>query len=371
MERTVLIIEDEKLIIVSTQMVLEAAGFRVESAMNGEDGIAKARSAVPDLILLDIMMPGIDGYETCRRLRSMDQLRTIKIILVSAKAMLSERLAGYEAGADDYITKPFEDDELLAKVLVFLRLKTAEEVQSLQTGLLRLVGKEIRSPLNRILAGTEALANQEELCESELREWSAVVSHNCQQLIEFVDNAALLGELRSEEMHLRKSYTNLGELMRKAVGRFSDRAANRGVVLSYSTDGTPAVAIDATYLDGALDVLLESAIQRSPKGSAVFMNARSENDRAVLMIVDQSPAVSPGPIPTVFEACSAEDVEHGNAGYGLGLAIAREIIQRHGGTLDAHPCNQGGTAFTMSLPMEPEPETARRPEAHSENAIPR
>ncbi|MEY3160551.1 MAG: hypothetical protein RIT25_542, partial [Planctomycetota bacterium] len=84
MERTILIIEDEKLIIVSTQMVLEAAGFHVESATSGEEGIQKARSSAPDLILLDIMMPGMDGYETLRHLRAMPETRDIPVIFVTA-----------------------------------------------------------------------------------------------------------------------------------------------------------------------------------------------------------------------------------------------------------------------------------------------
>ena len=85
MERTVLIIEDEKLIIVSTQMVLEAAGFRVESATNGEDGIAKARSLTPDLVLLDIMMPGIDGWETLTRLKRDTGTANIPVIIFTAR----------------------------------------------------------------------------------------------------------------------------------------------------------------------------------------------------------------------------------------------------------------------------------------------
>jgi len=105
MERTVLIIEDEKLIIVSTQMVLEAAGFRVESATNGEDGIAKAKSLAPDLVLLDIMMPGIDGWETLTRLKR-----------DAATANVPGHQKSAEMGAADYFRKPFEPDELIELV---------------------------------------------------------------------------------------------------------------------------------------------------------------------------------------------------------------------------------------------------------------
>ena len=116
MERTILIIEDEKLIIVSTQMVLEAAGFRVESAMNGEEGIAKARELNPSLILLDIMMPGIDGWETLTRLKRDPETSSISVIIFTAREHSRGHQKSTEMGAADYFRKPFEPDELIELV---------------------------------------------------------------------------------------------------------------------------------------------------------------------------------------------------------------------------------------------------------------
>ena len=116
MQRTVLIIEDEKLIIVSTQMVLEAAGFRVESATNGEDGITKARTQTPDLILLDIMMPGIDGWETLTRLKRDTETSGIPVVIFTAREHSRGHQKSAEMGAADYFRKPFEPDELLELV---------------------------------------------------------------------------------------------------------------------------------------------------------------------------------------------------------------------------------------------------------------
>ena len=113
MERTVLIIEDEKLIIVSTQMVLEAAGFRVESAVNGEEGISKAKSVRPDLVLLDIMMPGIDGWETLTRLKRDPETSSVPVIILTAREHSRDHQKSTEMGAADYFRKPFEPDELI------------------------------------------------------------------------------------------------------------------------------------------------------------------------------------------------------------------------------------------------------------------
>lgn len=113
MDRTVLIIEDEKLIIVSTQMVLEAAAFRVESSTNGEEGIAKAKEIKPDLILLDIMMPGIDGWETLTRLKRDPETANTPVIIFTAREHNRGHQKSAEMGAADYFRKPFEPDELI------------------------------------------------------------------------------------------------------------------------------------------------------------------------------------------------------------------------------------------------------------------
>jgi DNA-binding response OmpR family regulator len=116
MQRTVLIIEDEKLIIVSTQMVLEAAGFRVESATNGEDGIGKAKTCSPDLILLDIMMPGIDGWETLTRLKRDPATAHVPVVIFTAREHSRGHQRSTDLGAADYFRKPFEPDELIELV---------------------------------------------------------------------------------------------------------------------------------------------------------------------------------------------------------------------------------------------------------------
>jgi DNA-binding response OmpR family regulator len=124
MQRTVLIIEDEKLIIVSTQMVLEAAGFRVESATNGEDGINKAKALTPDLVLLDIMMPGIDGWETLTRLKRDQATASIPVVVFTAREHARGHQKSAEMGAADYFRKPFEPDELIELVEKHVSQKT-------------------------------------------------------------------------------------------------------------------------------------------------------------------------------------------------------------------------------------------------------
>ncbi len=104
--------------------------YTLETAVSGEEGLKKAERFQPDLILLDVMMPGIDGYQVCKTIRSHRGLSNIKILFLSARVQMSEKLKGYRVGGDDYITKPFDNDEVVAKIKVFLRLKYEEEIKS-------------------------------------------------------------------------------------------------------------------------------------------------------------------------------------------------------------------------------------------------
>jgi len=124
---TILIVDDEPINITLLKDLLKDEPYFIKSVINGEQAIEAVKEYKPDLILLDILMPGMDGYAVCRAIRSDPQYQLIKIIMISAMAMLQERLEGYEAGADDYIVKPFRGEELLAKIQIMLRLKESEK----------------------------------------------------------------------------------------------------------------------------------------------------------------------------------------------------------------------------------------------------
>lgn len=132
LKKVILAIDDEKDLIELVRYNLELEGFRVRSAANGEAGLAIARADSPDLILVDLMLPGMDGLEVCRRLRSDKKTAAIPLIMLTAKSSESDRIVGLELGADDYVTKPFSPRELIARIRALLRRTTprAEDTPS-------------------------------------------------------------------------------------------------------------------------------------------------------------------------------------------------------------------------------------------------
>ena len=139
--------------------------YECRGAISGEEALAILKSYFPEIILLDVMMPGIDGYEVCRRIRSQNEHKFAKIIMISGMSMIDDRLKGYDAGADDYLTKPYVEDELLAKLKVYSKLNRMEEVDNLKTTAMNILNHETKTPLNGIILGSELLSEMEDLPE--------------------------------------------------------------------------------------------------------------------------------------------------------------------------------------------------------------
>ncbi len=163
----VLIVDDSPDNVDILQELLEDR-FDLSLAISGEECLEKISAYKPDIILLDVMMPGIDGIDVCKQLRAADTSNTLKIIFISAKAQLSDKLIGYSAGADDYIIKPFEKDFVLAKILVYSRITSAERAgQQTKTAITNLA-HGIMDPLKTIKESCQPLLTSQSLHDTQL-----------------------------------------------------------------------------------------------------------------------------------------------------------------------------------------------------------
>src|SRR5258705_7204194 len=176
--------------------------YDVTLLSDGRETIDTALRLKPALVLPDIMMPVLNGYELCRMLRAERTLKHVKVILVSANAKIEERVRGYEAGADDYIVKPFSPDEFRAKVRVFLRLKTVEQVDEFQSKLLTLLGHELRTPLSEIFAPAEMLTDQGTMSDSDRRNLGGIILAGATRLLRFIDSATFLASIPSGQISM-------------------------------------------------------------------------------------------------------------------------------------------------------------------------
>jgi two-component system, sensor histidine kinase and response regulator len=233
-------------------------------ATSGEAALALAEEIAPALILLDVMMPGIDGYETCRRLRKLPLLHPPKILMVSAKAMVAERLRGYDAGADDYVTKPFDPQELLAKVRVYLQLRSSEEVDQLKSHMLALLNHEMRTPLNGLIAPLQLLRTDAAMAVEERQLLLEMAAHSATRLERLCEKVATLSAMHAGHWDVQCVTVDLREVVRSALEAVSADAAARSVTLVAELPEAALTCCDLRQMREVILTLLDNAIRFSP-----------------------------------------------------------------------------------------------------------
>ncbi|MCZ6874760.1 MAG: hybrid sensor histidine kinase/response regulator [bacterium] len=348
-QERILIVDDNPTNIAILEETLDEE-YQIETALSGEEALALAADFRPALILLDIMMPGIDGYETCQRIRSDPTLHNVKIIMVSAKAMVSERLEGYQAGADDYITKPFEEEELLAKVRVYLRLKSVEELDQMKSDMLSLLSHEVRTPLNSIIPTLEMLLSEENMNAEERRVWLETALQSAQRLLSLFDKALTLSMMRSGEYDFQLQPDDLCNVVRDAVCAVAKPVSARHVRIDQALPDAAPAMLDRAQMTAVVAAILDNAVRFSPTKGCVSIEIAHDDDCFCLTITDQGAGIDPDAQSHVFKEFTPADIMSHTEGQGLSLAIARQTVLAHNGTIDVESTKGAGTTFTVRLP---------------------
>jgi two-component system sensor histidine kinase/response regulator len=326
-----------------------APEFPIATAASGEEALEVAVKLRPDLILLDIMMPGIDGYETCRRIRAIPELACTKIIMVSAKALTAERLQGYAAGANDYVVKPFDPDELIAKVRVYLKLKSVEEVDRIKGDLLDLLSHDTGTPLTGILGALYLLRDSTEPTE-EQRELIDAAESSAVRMQALVHRVSMVARLKAGRMPVEIVPVNLRALVLEVAEEATAAAAARGVLVRVQPGEELPVESDATLVSWVLHALVDNAVRVSPRGSMVMLDAGGAVDGTLVTVTDRGPGIETELLPRIFDEFVVADIRHYKRGSGLSLAAARLIATRLGANLSVTSEPGQGTTFRMSFP---------------------
>jgi len=346
----ILIVDDQPTIVAILQKIL-GEHYVLRTASCGEEALAVAPDFAPALMLLDIMMPGIDGYDTCRQLRAHPTLRHTKIIMVSSAASVAERLRGYEMGADDYITKPFDEEELLAKVRVYLRLKSVEEVDRLKSDMLALLSHEVRTPLNEILAPVDMLLAAQDMNAAGRSMLLNLVQYSAQRLLRLFARISKLSQMKAGQWDFAWTTSDLSEVVRDAVSQITASAVQRGVRIIQTLPDAAPVQLDRFQMGEVVAAVLENAIRFSPSPGRVTIAIESAPEQVSVRVTDRGPGLDPDFLPYVFEPLAQPDLRYHTEGQGLSLAIAHEIVLAHHGTIRVESTPRLGTTVTIWLPI--------------------
>ena len=362
-QQPILIVDDDPLSCELLIELLTSEGYvNLRSATDGETALKQVAASPPDLILLDIMLPGINGFEICRRLKSDPNTATIPIVLVTALVSRDSRLEGLEAGADDFLTKPIDEAELLARTRSLLRTRRlyqdwAAAVQA-QVEFISQVSHELRTPLFAISGLTEMLLNREVTQPEEIHRNLQTIYGQIQHLTHVVDALLELSRLSNGGMHLSMHPLCLQSFLEDSVALMQPQAKKMDIRLNLeSVSPELVVRADEARLRQALLDLIKNALFYNDPGGWVQISANQQGDRVVITVCDNGWGIPAEDLPRIFERFyRGQQLGAGpsSQGSGLGLALAQEIVHAHNGkiTVESAGVPGKGSCFRIELPLE-------------------
>ncbi len=324
--------------------------YILDSAESGEEALEKIPVFKPDLILLDIKMPGMDGYEVCRTIRDNEEYNHIRIIMVSALTMIEERLKGYENGADDYITKPFIAEELEAKIKVFLNLKRTTEVDQLKSDLLALFSHETRTPLNTIIGMSSLLMDDDQLDE-DTKSTIGMIQESGNQLHQFVEKTSFLCTLKSTQTIEKTTERFLTQLENTIVSK-RDAMAAREIRINHNIDSNLTFKGDWFMIYEVLGYIVDNAIKFSPEKGEITIAQKQDGNKIIFTFSDQGPGIPADWLNKIFDEFAIQDIMHHQKGQGLSLAIAKHVMRLHDGFIEAENGPDQGAIFLLGFPID-------------------
>ena len=363
MDATILVVEDDTALLQGLRDILELSDYHVLTARNGVEGLAVLQNRVPDLIVSDIKMPRMDGYQFYGQVRARPDWVSVPFIFLTAKSEKADVRHGKILGADDYITKPFEEADLLVAVRAKLNRRAqldaahSRQVADLKRTILTTLNHEFRTPLTYITTYADMLSTAN-IGSDEFKEFMRGIQAGSERLRRLVDDFILLVELQTGEA--QQTYDrrctrmpDLSLLLSLAVERVRSRAEARRVRLVEETRGPlPPILADREYLLDAVVRLLDNAIKFSRKeGGAVTLRA-ALGDRGVrIEVVDQGIGMPAAELDKIFDMFYQIDrAKLEQQGSGSGLSIVQNIVRMHGGEINAKSVVESGSTFTIELP---------------------
>ena len=372
----ILIVDDVPKNIQVLGNILMAENYQLSYSQNGKEALAAVKQNDFDLILLDIMMPVVDGYEVCRQLKSDSKTKDIPIIFLTAKVEKESVVKGLKLGAVDYVTKPFYAEELLARVRTHLSLKDkTEQLQSINVILeqkvaertaqlkeaneklstlekaksefLTIISHEIRTPLNGISGFADILLDS--LASTEHEEFIKYLKISSDRLVRFSEIALLITQLNAEKYTFEMIPMNVEKIISSALEEVQEKLGLANIKIEKDFTKDINIITNHNLIQKSLVNILENSIVYSPENGQIFINTSTDNGTINIEICDQGPGFSEEALSKLFEYFSTDDIMH-SEGLGLGLAAVKLVMDSHSGSISAKNRGKGGAHVCLTFP---------------------
>ncbi len=361
-EQTILVVDDtaDNIDVMSSILWSE---FRVKAARDGERALKIASSSpAPDLILLDIMMPEMDGYEVISRLKSDPSTAHIPVIFVTAEAQAEDEAKGLSLGAVDYITKPVTPDIVLARVRTHLTLhnqqreleasyENLQRMEELRDSLVHMVVHDMRTPLSVMRTSLSMLKDEiiDDLSEDNRLDLEDALSGS-ESLIRLVNDLLDVSQMEAGMMPLERRRTNIVAIATEAIERVQKLAQQ--IDLSIDTEDEMLVECDPRIIDRVISNFLHNALKFTPIGGAITVSASSTDNYVEMSVSDTGPGIAEEHQSHIFDKFAQTKEARQFTSSGLGLTFCRMAIEAHQGKIGLQSEVGAGSRFWFTLPNQ-------------------
>ncbi|MDP7130923.1 MAG: hybrid sensor histidine kinase/response regulator [Planctomycetota bacterium] len=343
--------------------LLRKEEFQINVAQNGQQALDVVAKVKPDLILLDVMMPDMDGFECCQHLKDDPETSEIPVIFLTAKVETEDIVKGFEIGAVDYVTKPFNPTELMVRVNTHLTIsrlhrEVAEKYDALQKaegardGLSHMIVHDMNNPLGALKGFADLLLMQVEMDTYDkdmFQQYLGFVSGSGQQLLTMVQGILDVSKMEAEQLDVRLVAANVAEIASSVVqgSMFQARQAEISVELEKDADDIQAMA-DIELLPRILQNLLGNAFKYAGSGNTVTVRAK-QGDEIVLQVADTGPGIPEEARERIFDKFYQSESVGQRRGVGLGLAFCKMAAEGQEGRIWVESKEGEGTTFNVAL----------------------
>jgi signal transduction histidine kinase len=344
--------------------LLRREGYRIVPATSGAQALERVRAETPDLILLDLMMPDMDGLEVCRRLKADALTLPIPVIFLTASNEMEHLVQGFEVGAVDYVTKPFNPPELLARVRTHLELKHArdtiirygQELSRLneeKNEFMGIAAHDLRSPLGTIQGFSDLLLEDPEMAREEREDFTRRISDTATRMSEMVQNLLDANRIERGEMKLNLAPTELSAPLGGVVEAYRPRAAAKQQSVHLQNEAPPVtVVVDPSVLVQVLENLVSNAVKYSPPGKDIFVRLKKMPDAVRCEVQDEGPGLSAEDQKKLFGKFARLSAKPtgGEHATGLGLSIVKKMVEAMNGRVWCESEPGRGALFIVQFP---------------------
>jgi two-component system sensor histidine kinase/response regulator len=356
----ILVVDDSPDSLELLRGLLEAQGHKVRLAATGNLALELARAEPPDLILLDIGMPEMNGYEVCQILRSEPALQSVPVLFLSAMAGAADKLRAFQAGGVDYITKPFEIEEVAARVRTQLELRRQrralqanygrlKELEQLRDNLVHMIVHDLRSSLTGIRLSLDLLGESISPTDSKGAGLLGKAQTGVDRLSEMTAQLLDISRLEAGQMPLNKVESDLGQTALAAIESIS--AWVSGPRWRWEAPAPVRLLHDREIIRRVIENLLGNALKFAPRESELKVAITRDGTTARVSVTDSGPGIPPASQRKIFEKFAQLSPENRALGAGLGLAFCKLAVEAHGGRIGVTSQPGQGSTFWFTLPL--------------------